>query len=79
MSKLLKTVVTAYIVIKVAPVIIKGVSYITEGAVKGVVSKVVKDVFKAIDVKEKESRHLRLSHNYPWKYDGYRLKSKEKA
>ena len=77
MSKLLKTVVTAYIVIKVAPVIINCVSYITEGAVKGVVTKVVKDVFKTIDGKERE-RHLDRSLTYS-NYMGRRLRNKEKA
>lgn len=64
MKKLLKTLITAYIVIKVAPPVIRGVAYITEGAVRGVSTKIVKDIFNVIDRDEKDQRRTLGSTTY---------------
>ena len=73
MRGLLKTVVTIYVISKVAPVIIKGVVYVTDGAMTGIANKIVKDIDKVIFGEEDaEARILRRGRkNYRDYSTGY--------
>lgn len=83
MKKLLKTVLTAYVVMKVAPPIIKVVTYITKGAAQGVKNKINKDISSWVKsgLKEKEKEQplgQEYKHNYET-YSEWKSRNKEKA
>jgi len=70
---LFKTVATIYVVSKVAPVIIKGVVYITEGAMQGITDKVVRDLDKLVFGEDKDRRrNLRRERKHYRSYSEYR-------
>ena len=85
MKSLLKTVVTIYVISKVAPAIIKGVVYITEGAMTGIANKIGKDISKVVFGEEKPRMNLRRYRGYSGSnesyhtYRGYNNQSKGRA
>ena len=72
---LLRTVVTVYVVVKVAPVIIKGVAYVADGAVTGITNKIGKDITKLVFGEEelkKYSRREQVKYNNYYAYKNRR-------
>jgi len=64
MNKLLKNILTIYVVVKVAPKVIRGVVYITDGALTGIANKVVTDVFVGMDKNRKDRVEVLKDRSY---------------
>lgn len=67
MNKLLKSILTIYVVVKVAPIIVKGSCIIVDVIARGIVSKLDDVLFNEMeDNRKRTRRHLRRTY-----YKGY--------
>ena len=71
MNRLLKTIVTTYVLFALTPKVIKGACIITEVVVRGVISKLDDVLYGENDLeKKRERRHLRKSYQ---SYNDYKF------